>query len=130
MNTRIADVYIYLKKERICTSTEEFAGEIGVTRQTFDNYKGGKSSIPAEIVKILLQKWGIDPSWFLMGAGTMLLTDKSTPSTVKGKTFEERLAKVEKLTDARGIRIKDLEDDYDGLKKEVKQLQLQVKKAQ
>jgi len=129
LNQRFDTFVRHLKNVRTITSDGELADLLKVSRPTVVSYGAAGVKIPSHIIQYVVLNLKLDANWFFTGQGSMLIGEES-PTPIVNDSLEERLAAVEELTDARGTRIKDLEDDYDQLKEQVKELRGIVRKAQ
>lgn len=101
---------------------QDVAEKLGIARQTLSAYSSGGKGMGDNFIDSFCETFSVN--FYIPGK------EETPPQVVNGKTIEERLTAVETLTNARGTRFKDLEDDYDDLKKEVLELRGLVRKAQ
>ena len=57
----------------------EFADRLGITGRAYVNYELGKREIPAAVLTALLNVFGIDPKWILVGPGDEPVFDDDRP---------------------------------------------------
>ena len=56
-------------RESLGLSQGEFAQSIGVHRVTYNNYERGKSEPPLSVIKEIVQRYNVNPTWLLTGEG-------------------------------------------------------------
>jgi len=79
INSRLQEVFIYLKTKRIVTSEGELATILGVSKNTIINYKKGSSPIPAHIIQYFGINYGVSMEWLIKGTGNMIIGEETTP---------------------------------------------------
>jgi transcriptional regulator with XRE-family HTH domain len=57
-------------REKIDLSQGQIAKAIGISLRAYQNYERGERSITKEVICALSDKFGVDPTWLLMGVGT------------------------------------------------------------
>lgn len=56
---------------------KEFAGQIGITPGGFNDYiRGRAKDLSSNIIKNIVEKYGVNPTWLLTGEGNMFLPGK------------------------------------------------------
>lgn len=57
-------------RERVRLSQNEFAERMGISPRAYQNYERGEREVPATVLRLLYESFGVDPLWVLIGPGT------------------------------------------------------------
>lgn len=57
-------------------TTQYVADRLGITRQTLNNYEGGRTSMRTDIIRMLCELYGVTPSWLLGMTDEITITSK------------------------------------------------------
>lgn len=56
-------------RDRVRLSQNEFAERLGISPRAYQNYERGEREVPATVLRLLYEAFGIDPLWVLIGPG-------------------------------------------------------------
>ena len=56
-------------RERTKLSQNDFAERLGISPRAYQNYERGEREVPATVLRLLYETFGVDPLWVLIGPG-------------------------------------------------------------
>lgn len=56
-------------RNRVRLSQVDFAERLGISPRAYQNYERGEREVPAVVLKLLYEVFGVDPLWVLTGPG-------------------------------------------------------------
>lgn len=78
-----------IKKVRGAMSQEDFADAVGVSKAAIGGYERDKQAPGSAVIVSICERFGIEPSWLLMGKGPMMVVEDagSTPPDIPDGAF-------------------------------------------
>lgn len=83
----------------------EFAQSLGISRDSLINYQQNRTFPDSRILSTICEKYGINPTWLLMGEGEPFLGEMGTPQVISIDSAMQVIMEIEaeekiKLTEA------------------------------